>query len=61
MKFYKALKLYLCYKSLYRTARYPVEQGRKQGGQGNVGHCSKMTSLCEYFFKFMSKARRPCF
>jgi len=42
----------------YKTTSYSVRQGRSQ--EGHVSHFSKMTSLCEYFFKFMSKARRPC-
>jgi len=40
MKFYKALKLYLCYKTLYRTTMHSVEQGRNQGE--HVGYCSKI-------------------
>jgi len=31
MTFCKASKLYLCYKALYRTTTYSVEQGRNQG------------------------------
>ena len=31
--------------------------GSSQGG--HVGHCSKMTSLYEYFFKSITKARHP--
>jgi len=31
MEFYEAVKLYLYYKTLYRTTRYSVEQGRNQG------------------------------
>jgi len=58
MKFYKALKLYFAIKH-YSTKRHSVEQGCNQGE--HMGHCSKMTSLSEYFFKFMSKASRPCF
>ena len=28
---------------------------------GHMDNCSKMTSLYEYFFKFMSKAKHLCF
>ena len=58
-KLYKALKLYICYKTLYRTTKCTARQGRRQGG--HVGHCRSMMSLYEYFFGFMSKARYLCF
>ena len=58
-KLYKASKLYLYHKPVYRTTKYTARQGRSYGG--HVGHCRNLTSLYEYFFWFMSKARYSCF